>query len=238
MIIKELPQTERPYEKLELYGEKALSNAELLAIIIKTGTKEESSVDIARRILNLNDDYDNKSLNFLKNLSIEEMMQIKGIGKIKAIQLKAVCELSIRMNTPLNYRKIQIKEPNDIVKILMNDMKNEKVEIAKIVLLDSKLNILKIKNVASGGNNFVNIGMKEVLIEAVKVCAPKIILVHNHPSGSSLPSKQDYIVTEKLDKAANTLGIELLDHIVIGNSEYTSIKTIETWKAKFGKNNK
>lgn len=182
MIIKDIPNAERPYEKLELYGEKALSNAELLAIIIKTGTKQESSIDIARKLLNLNDTYDKESLNFLRDLSIEEITKIKGIGKVKAIQLKAVCEIAIRMNMPPNYKKIKIKEPNDIAKILMNEMQHEKIEIAKIVLLDNKLNILKIKNIAIGGNNFVNIGMKEVLLDAVKINAPKIILAHNHPS--------------------------------------------------------
>ena len=182
MTIKQLPESERPYEKMELYGEKNLSNAELLAIILKTGTKEESSLDLARKILSLNDDYDKDNLNFLRNLSIEEITSIKGIGKVKAIQLKAICELSIRLNLPSNYRKIQIKEPNDIVKILMCEMQYEKVEIAKIVLLDNKNYILKIKNIAMGGDNFVNIGMKEILIESVKMNAPKLILVHNHPS--------------------------------------------------------
>ena len=182
MTIKELPQTERPYEKLELYGEKSLSNAELLAIIIKTGTKEYTSVDIARKILNLNERYDTESLSFLRDLSIEELTQIKGMGKVKAIQLKAICELANRMNIPPNYKKTQIKEPNDIVKILMNQMRHEKREIAKIVLLDNKSNILKIKDIAIGGNNFVNIGMREILSEAVKINAPKFILVHNHPS--------------------------------------------------------
>ena len=182
MTIKELPESERPYEKLELYGEKSLTNAELLAIIIKTGTKEYTSVDIARKILNLNEMYDKKSLGFLRDLSIEELTQIKGMGKIKAIQLKAACELATRMNMPQNYKKTQIREPNDIVKILMSEMQYEKKEIAKIVLLDNKCNILKIKDIAIGGNNFVSIGMREILSEAVKINAPKIILVHNHPS--------------------------------------------------------
>ena len=182
MTIKELPETERPYEKLELYGAKNLSNAELLAIIIKTGTKTYTSIDIARQILKLNDEQNFNNLNFLRDLEIEELIKIKGMGKIKAIQLKAVCELASRMNQPLNYQKIKIKEPNDVVKILMSDMQYEKVEIAKVVLLDTKCNILKIKDVAIGGKNFVNIGMKDVLLEAVKISAPKIILVHNHPS--------------------------------------------------------
>ena len=107
--IKEIPETERPYEKLELYGEKALSNAELLAIIIKTGTKEETSVQIAQRILNLNYDPQMGELNFLKSITMEELMQIKGIGRVKAIQIKAICELAIRMSKPSNFKKIQIK---------------------------------------------------------------------------------------------------------------------------------
>lgn len=233
MTIKELPQTERPYEKLELYGEKSLSNAELLAIIIKTGTKENTSVDIARKILNLNEMYDKTSLSFLRDLSIEELTKIKGMGKVKALQLKATCELANRMNLPPNYKKTQIKEPNDIVKILMNEMQYEKREIAKIVLLDNKCNILKIKDIAIGGNNFVSIGMREILSEAVKINAPKIILVHNHPSGNSSPSEKDCEVTRKLESASKILGIELIDHIVIGNSEFTSIKTIEKCRTKF-----
>ncbi|WP_294373363.1 DNA repair protein RadC [uncultured Clostridium sp.] len=232
MTIKELPQSERPYEKLELYGEKSLSNAELLAIIIKTGTKEYTSVDIARKILNLNEMYDETSLSFLRDLSIEEITKIKGMGRIKAIQLKAICELANRMNKPSNYKKTQIKEPNDIVKILMNEMQYEKKEIAKIILLDTKNNILKIKDVAIGGNNFVNIGTKDILSEAVKINAPKIILVHNHPSGNSNPSLQDIEVTNKLEMSAKLLGIKLLDHIVIGKGEYTSIKSIQKWKTK------
>ena len=235
MTIKELPQSERPYEKLELYGEKSLSNAELLAIIIKTGTKEFTSVDIAQKLLKLNDRYDEQNLNFLRDLSIEEITKIKGMGRIKAIQLKAVCELAVRMNSTPNYRKVKIREPNDIAKILMDEMQYEKTEIAKIVLLDNKCNILKIKNVAKGGNNFVSIGMSNILSEAVKINAPKIILVHNHPSGDPTPSKKDYEITKKLEDAAKILGIELIDHIIIGNREYTSIKIIENWKTKIGR---
>ncbi len=232
MTIKELPQSERPYEKLELYGEKSLSNAELLAIIIKTGTKENTSVDIARQILNLNEMYDKTNLSFLRDLSIEEITKIKGMGRVKALQLKAICELANRMNSPSNYKNTQVKEPNDIVKILMNEMQYEKREIAKIILLNNKNNILKIKDIAIGGNNFVTIGMKDILTEAVRENVPKIILVHNHPSGNSTPSNQDYEVTKKLETSAKILGIELIDHIVIGKSEYTSIKTIEKWKTK------
>lgn len=238
MTIKELPETERPYEKMELYGEKSLSNAELLAIIIKTGTKQYTSIDIAREVLNLNDEPNFNNLNFLRELTIEELIKIKGMGKIKAIQLKAICELANRMNQPLNFQKIIIKEPNDIVRVLMNQMQYEKMEIAKVVLLDTKCYILKIKDIAIGGNNFVNIAIKDVLTEAVKSSAPKIILVHNHPSGISTPSKQDLEVTYKLENASKLLGIQLLDHIVIGKNEYTSIKSIKGWELQFKKSEK
>ncbi len=150
MTIKDIPQSERPYEKLELYGEKNLTNSELLAIIIKTGTKEHTSIDIARQILNLCETKENEGLNFLMDISIEELTKIKGLGRVKALQLKAVCELAKRINKPSNYRKIIIREPNDIVKILIEEMQHEKIEIAKIVLLDIRNTILKIKNVAIG----------------------------------------------------------------------------------------
>lgn len=225
--IKQLPESERPYEKLELYGEKRLSNAELFAIIIKSGRKDATSVEIANEILKLNKNINNDDLNFLREVSIEELMQIKGIGKVKAIQIKAVCEISNRMNKPSNYKKIQIREPKDVAKVLMNDLRFEKIEIAKIIILDNKNNILKIKKIATGSSNFVNLNIRSILSEAIKMNAPKIILVHNHPSGDSTPSKQDYELTNKVDQASKMMGVELLDHIVIGNMEYTSIKSLE-----------
>ena len=222
ITIKQLPELERPYEKLELYGEKALSNAELLAIIIKTGTKEETSVQVAQKILNLNDTQ-TQGLEFLQDISIEEFMQIKGIGKVKAIQLKAVCELAIRMSRPNNYKKIKVGQPYDLAKLLMNELRYEKKEIAKLVILNEKNEILKIHDIAIGGTNFAEIGMKDVLSEPIKMKAPKIILVHNHPTGDCTPSKSDITITERLYDAAQLLGIKLLDHIVIGDMNYTSI---------------
>ena len=220
--MKELPELERPYEKLELYGEKNLSNAELLAIIIKTGTRTENSVQIAQKILKLNNENIDE-LNFLRNVTIEELKKIKGIGKVKAIQLKAVCELAIRMSRPNNYKKIKVGQPYDLAKLLMNELRYEKKEIAKLVILNEKNEILKIHDIAIGGTNFAEIGMKDVLSEPIKMNAPKIILVHNHPTGDCTPSKSDITITERLYDAAQLLGIKLLDHIVIGDMNYTSI---------------
>lgn len=145
--MKQMPETERPYEKLEQYGEKALSNAELLAIIIKTGTKEENSVGLAQQILSLNENETKEDLNFLRELTIQEFMKIKGIGKVKAIQLKAVCELTNRMATPLNYRQAVIRTPKDLANILMQELRFEKIEIVKVVLLNSRNRIMKIVDI-------------------------------------------------------------------------------------------
>lgn len=220
--IKELPETERPYEKLELYGEESLSNAELLAIMIKSGTKEKTSIELAQEILNLNDTKID-DLNFLKNITIEEFMQIKGIGRVKAVQIKALVELASRMSKPSNYKKVIIKEPKDLANILMGELRSEKREIAKLIILNNKNQIIKITNIAIGGTNFANIEVKDILSDPIKMKAPKIILVHNHPSGDSTPSKSDIKFTERMIEITSMLGIELLDHIVIGDMEYTSI---------------
>ena len=223
MKIKELPETERPYEKLELYGERALSNAELLAIIIKSGTKEKTSIEMANEILNLNKNQNKGDINFLRDISLRELMNLKGIGRVKAIQIKAICELATRMSKPSNYKNIKIKNPKDVSELLMNDLRFEKREIAKIILLNNKNDIIKIIDVAIGSGNFSNLNIRYILSETVKINAPKIILVHNHPSGDPTPSKSDIIVTKKLKDAAQLLDIELLDHIVIGNMRYKSI---------------
>lgn len=220
--MKELPETERPYERLELYGEQSLSNAELLAIIIKSGTREETSVQVAQKILNLNDTQED-DLNFLRNLTIQELMQIKGVGKVKAIQLKALSELAVRMTTPSNYRKIVVKKPYDLAKIFIEELRYKKREVAKIIILNNKNEILKIKDIAIGGSNFANLSIKDIMAEPIKMGAPKIILVHNHPSGDATPSKQDIEFTNVVFDIAASLDIQLLDHLVIGNKTYTSI---------------
>jgi len=220
--MKELPKTERPYEKLEQYGEKTLTNAELLAIIIKTGTKEETAIGLAQQILKLNNEKQD-NLSFLRDLTVEEFMKIKGIGKVKAIQLKAVCELATRMNSVVNYKEKQILKPYDIVEILMEKMRFEKQEILKVAMLNNKNKLVKIKDIAVGGGNFVTATIKSVLNEAVKIDAGKIILIHNHPTGDPTPSKLDIEFTNKVEQASQILGIQLLDHIVIGNGNYVSI---------------
>lgn len=221
--LKELPILERPYEKLELYGAERLTNSELLAIVIKTGTREETAVGLAQRILKINENNENDDLTFLQDVSIVELTKIKGIGKVKAIQLLAVIELAKRINQPTNSNMIKIKNTADIAKLLMNELKNEKREKVKLVLLNSKNIVLKIQDISYGGTNFAYIEPKDILYEAIKLQAPRIILVHNHPSGDTTPSKSDYNITDRIYESASLMGIELLDHIIIGNNEYESV---------------
>ena len=221
--MKELPISERPYEKLELYGAEMLSNAELLAIIIKTGTKKESALTVAQKILSLNTTTNKEDLRFLCDTSIEQFMQINGIGKVKAIQLKAIGELTKRISKPINKRQIKIKSTKDVAELLMSELRYEKREIAKVIMLNNKNIIMRIMDVAYGGTNFASIAPKEILSEAVKMQSPKIILVHNHPSGDPKPSKEDFRITDRIYECADIMGIELLDHVVIGDGTYESI---------------
>lgn len=219
--LKQLPISERPYEKLEMYGESTLSNSELLAIIIKTGTKEETALELAQKVLLLNNESNN--LRFLTQVSIEELTKIKGIGKVKAIQLKAVCEIAKRMGRPINTQKIVIKTPLDVANLLIEELKYEKREILKVIMLNTRNEIQKITDIAVGGTASINIEAKDVLKEAVKMEMPKIIMVHNHPSGNAMPSQADIEFTQRVNKSAELLGLQLLDHIVIGDGTYESI---------------
>lgn len=218
--IKQLPESERPYEKLEIYGEKMLSNAELLAIIIKSGTKENTSVELANKVLSM---IDNNNLQSLQDISLEEFQKIKGIGKVKAIQLKALCELSKRMNQPINRKQIKICSSVDVAGLFLEELRFEKVEYVKLLLLNAKNIVVRIVDISKGGINSAIVEPKEILQEAIKAGIPKIILVHNHPSGDCTPSQADIELTKRLYSAANILGIQLLDHVVIGNGCYTSI---------------
>ena len=220
--MKDLPEAEIPYEKLEQYGAKALTNAELLAIIIKTGTKDETAVGLAQKVLKLNTD-EKDNLKFLCDLTVEEFTKIKGIGKIKAIQLKAVCELATRINSVSSYKEKQILRPKDIAEILMERTRFEKQEILKVAMLNNKNKLIRIKEIAKGGGNFVAATIRSILNEAVKIEAAKIILIHNHPTGDPTPSKQDIEFTKNVEQASKILGIQLLDHIIIGDLKYVSI---------------
>lgn len=207
-----------------MYGEKMLSNSELLAIIIKSGTKEKTCIELANEILCIKNN--NNSLRGLQDITLEELKSIKGIGQVKAIQLKAICELAKRMSRPTNKINVQIKQPQDVVNLMMDELRYEKREIIKLLVLNIKNVVVKISDISIGGTSYAYVQPKDILAEPLKIGAPKIILVHNHPSGDSTPSKSDFDVTERINEASKILGIELLDHIVVGDGNYTSILSI------------
>ena len=219
--IKELPIFERPYEKMILFGEQALTNSELLSIIIRTGTKKNTSIEIAQNIISINSSTSN-DLRFLQDLSIQEFMKIDGIGKIKALELKAIGEIAKRISIPINEKKLYIKSKSDVANLFMEELKYEKNEMLKLILLNNKNVIQKIVNVATGKDDRIIFDIKQVLSEPIKMQTPRIILIHNHPSGNATPSKEDIEISQKLFECSKMMGIELLDHIIIGDGEYQS----------------
>ncbi len=228
LSIKQLPNSERPYEKLEMYGEKTLSNSELLAIILKTGTKEQTAVALAQNILSLNGKEDLRSL---QEISMQELQQIKGIGKVKAIQIKAVCELAKRMARPQKLNVV-IKEPKDVADLLMNELRYEKREIVKVLILNTKNVLQKIVDIATGNISSAKVDLKQIFEETLKTGMNKFILVHNHPSGNATPSMQDIELTKRVEEGAKLLELQLLDHIVIGDGVYQSILANKIQKIK------
>lgn len=219
--IKNIPTMERPYEKMLMYGVEELTNIELLSIIIKTGTKDESSLEIAQNLMNLNDELSN--LRFLQTISIEELKKVNGIGTVKAIELKAVGEIAKRISKPLKKTNIKITSKYDVINLLMDELQTEENEVLKILMLNNQNVLKKISTIAVGNENNISVNIKAILSEPVKMQIPKIILVHNHPSGDPEPSDIDIKFTRKVKNAANLLDIQVLDHIIIGDGTYRNI---------------
>lgn len=221
--MKDIPASERPYEKLEKYGPEALSNAELLAVVIRTGSMEETSVALAQRLLSFGES--RGGIAFLHDLSVEELKKTKGIGRVKALQIKAVMELSRRVSASfINNNRVTIKSPVEVSTLVMEEMRHLKKEVFKIILLNTKNHIIKCLNVSVGSLNSSIVHPREVFSEAVKVGCAGMLLVHNHPSGDPEPSREDIETTQRLVNAGNILGIKVLDHVVIGDGKYISFK--------------
>lgn len=223
MNIKDLPIIERPYEKFSFYGAEKLSDSELLAIIIKSGTKDKTAVTLAQELMNKYD-YDLKGLTFLNDLSLNELQKVKGIGKIKAIQLKALWELIKRSSKPINLNKYKIVSPSSAAEFLMEDLRYLKQETLVVMLLDVKNELIKTVTVALGGLSQSSIETREIFKEPIKYSANSIIVVHNHPSGDPSPSESDIKFTKRIYDAGKIFGIEVLDHIIIGNGIFSSLK--------------
>lgn len=225
--IKLLPLDDRPYEKLELIGENNLTNSELLAIIIKTGTKKYNCLEIAQNILKTKENISKISdLEYLTNLSLEELKSYEGIGRVKAIQIKAMLELSKRIASMYATEKKKITSPKDVFDLLQKEFIGKKQEVLKTIILNKKNTVISVITNAIGNNDNISIGIKEMLSEPIKQMANSIILVHNHPSGNLKPSNADILFTQKINENAKLFDITLLDHIIISNKGYISLKEI------------
>lgn len=223
--IARLPLDDRPYEKLELLGASNLTNSELLAIVIKTGTTKYNCVEIAQNILTLPSNKENEEdLEHLVNLSMQQLMSFEGIGRVKAIQIKAVIELAKRISNSYKIKKNKIISPKDVYNLLARSYIGKKQETLKTVILNKQNAIISIVTNAIGTNDRIEIGIKEIFCEPIKQLASAIILVHNHPSGNLKPSRCDIDFTNKIYEYSKIFGIELLDHIIIGNNNYISLK--------------
>lgn len=219
MLIKELPNEEKPREKLLKHGVSALSNQELLAILIRTGRANYSALDIAKDILC----HDTRGLVALGDMTIEEMVSIKGIGPSKACQLLAGIEIGKRVvETQLSKDKITC--PNDVYEHLKTRVVHLKKEKFFTILLDTKNQIIAVEDVSTGSLNASIVHPREVFHHAIKKNAKSMILAHNHPSGHPEPSKEDHGITERLIEVGKIVGIEVLDHIVLGRDTYYSFK--------------
>jgi len=220
--MKDLPIYERPYERLEEYGPEMLSNAELLAIIIRTGNRDENSVALAQRVLK--QDKSGKGLAFLHDISLEELRNIKGIGRVKAIQIKALAEISKRISSTYNSgKRVAIKSPADVSNYLMEEMRHLKKEVFKVILLNAKGRVIRCIDVSTGSLNVSIVHPREVFSEAVRSGCAGLIFVHNHPSGDPEPSPEDIDITQRLVESGKILGIKVLDHIIIGDGKYISL---------------
>lgn len=220
--IKSWPVSERPREKLQRHGVGFLSNSELLAIIIRTGHKDDTAMDLAQKILSM----DQNGIGYLSDVKQEELTQIKGIGYCKAAQIVAAVELGKRISSQYNYNmeKIQVSSPEVLVNLLMEEMRYLKKEYFKIAILNTKNNIISIETISVGNLNSSIVHPREVFNLAIRKSASSIILIHNHPSGDPNPSPEDINITNRLIEAGNIVGITVLDHIIIGDNRYVSFK--------------
>ncbi len=215
MKIKEISKEVRPRERFFQFGPEALSESELLSIILRTGTKGENVLDLSNKLIS------KFGIMGIFDCSIEELMKIKGIGRSKAIELLAAFEIVKRINM-LENKKEKISCAQDVFEIFKDKLKNEKKENFYGIFLNTQNKIIKYERITLGILDASLVHPREVFNLAIRSCASKVILVHNHPSGNSNPSEEDIFVTEKLIEAGEIVGIEIIDHVVIGRDSYWS----------------
>jgi DNA repair protein RadC len=219
--IKSIPAEERPQEKLLKYGANSLSDSELLAIILRKGSKGDNAVMLAQKILS----QDGRGLRNIAEGSVEGFKKYRGISDVKACKLSAVAELCKRISTfALRNQRLKISSPNDAAHLVMEEMRYYKKEYFKIILLDTKNNVIKVSEISVGSLNSSVVHPREVFSEAILNSSSSMILVHNHPSGESEPSREDIDLTERLVECGKIIGIKVIDHIIIGDGIFYSFK--------------
>ena len=220
ITVKELPDSEKPYEKFLNYGSEALSDAELLAVIIKSGTNGLKSIEVAQNFLNQK----NYNLMNLYDVSYEEMLKMRGIGKVKAIQLKCIAELSNRITATRYIQKVTLRDAHSIAIYFMEKLRHETQEQLVLCMFDTKCRLIGNEVISKGSVNSSIVPPREIFITALKKGAVHIVLLHNHPSGIAAPSKEDDNATKRIAECGQMIGIPLSDHIIIGDHNYYSYR--------------
>ncbi len=218
--MKELPEDARPYEKVLRLGAGALSDAELLAIFLRTGTKEKNCVCLAQDILNLTGD----GLLGLHDQTPETLQSVPGVGPVKAVLLLALAEVARRMLQQKRKTKTVFNVPSDIAMHYMEDMRHLMEEHVLLLLLDGRNRLIKEVTLGIGSVNQAILQPRETLIHALRHGAVQMVLVHNHPSGDPSPSSEDIEITDRIRNVGEIVGIPLIDHIVIGDNQYISFR--------------
>ena len=213
---------ERPYEKCEQYGAENLTDAELLAVLLRTGTKGENSLQLAKRILH--PDFAQEGILNIHQWSMEQLLEIKGIGSVRAIQILCLTELAKRLSKAEAHSGLNFSAPETIAQYYMEDMRHRKKEAMKLLLLNSKTKLIGESELSLGTVNTTLVSPREVFVEALRRNAVAVILLHNHPSGDPTPSKQDILITRRVTEAGRLIGVELLDHIIIGDNCFISLR--------------
>lgn len=217
--MKELPEGVRPRERLLKEGAEVLSDAELLAILLGTGSREATALDLASQLLTVF-----QSLRRLVDATVEELSQMKGVGPAKASQVKAALELARRLSRYSDLPRSVIRSPEDAAGLVMEEMRHLDREHFRAILLNTKNQVITVDNVSVGTLNSSTVHPRELFRNAIKRSAAALILLHNHPSGDPAPSREDIDITGRLVQAGKIVGIEVLDHVIIGDNKFTSLK--------------
>lgn len=221
--LKQICNENLPYEKFLKYGPESLTESELLAIILRTGTRDKSALELAQEILSLSEST-REGLLGLYDIPMKQLLGVKGIGEVKAVKIKCIAELAMRINTSSAKSGLIVHEPSTVARYFMEKLRHRRKECVVVACLDAKGQMIKEIELSSGSVKMSLISPRDVFLEALRSEAVNIILIHNHPSGDPTPSQSDLAATKCVAQMGLTLDIPLLDHIIIGDNCYMSFK--------------